>query len=137
MTHLITLNRQKVWKLNILPKSWNSSSKASILSFDLQKEIGTWACNQFWAQTKFWTMRGEWISKWIKYTPSGTKYQFRSNHRNRCSEHISGHFGQHLVPILIGFPPPQNLKFQIPSTLIIFNQIFFNLIATPYRLLSL
>ena len=59
MTHLITFNRQEVWKLNTLVKSWNSSSKASILSFDLQKEIGTWACSQFWAQTRFWTMRGE------------------------------------------------------------------------------
>ena len=59
MSHLITLNRQEVWKLNILPKSWNSSSKASISSFDLRKEIGTWAYSQFWAQTRFWTMRGE------------------------------------------------------------------------------
>ena len=59
MTQLIILHGQVVWKLNILPKSWNSSSKASTSSFDLRKEIGTWACSQFWAQTRFWTMRGE------------------------------------------------------------------------------
>ena len=58
-THLITLNRQEFWKLNILPKSWNSSSNASTSSFDMWKEIGTKAWNQFWVQTSFWAMKGE------------------------------------------------------------------------------
>ena len=58
-TRLIEINSQKVWKLNILPKSWNSCSNASTLSFYLQKEIGIKAWNQFWTQTRFWIMRGE------------------------------------------------------------------------------
>ena len=45
--------------LNILPKSWNSSSNASTSSLDWRWEIGTLAWSQFCAHTRFWTMRGE------------------------------------------------------------------------------
>ena len=46
-------------EVNLLPKSWNSSSKASNSSFDLRKKIGTKAWSQSCAQTRFWTMSGE------------------------------------------------------------------------------
>ena len=40
MSHLITLNRQEVWKLNILPKSWNSSSRSPSCPLTCEKKLG-------------------------------------------------------------------------------------------------
>ena len=75
--------------------------------------------------------RREWTSKWIKYASSSTKCLLISNSKNRYNQYIPTHFGQHLIPIWIGLPPSQYLKFHIPSIFTIFSQIFSIFLLHP------
>ena len=123
--------------LNILPKSWNSSSNASTSSLDWRWEIGTLAWSQFCAHTRFWTMRGErelrngsTMRLPVLNADSDARVETSIASTSLATLDNSGYL------LELSFLPPQYLKIHIPSTITIFSQILFNLITTTYRLLS-